>query len=263
MEDLADIEVEDVRQSVEYGRYMEKIGWEVINKVFIRRLGPVSIAKIQRTNLPKELDKVLKDNRVFMCKFEPAKVGHVPKEFRQDGWPMLGTKTIRVDLRPSEKKILESFKKDCRYILRKFQDTKYKIQTNEFRKFYEIWKRSAKRKNLWIPNQREYEALVQSFGDECFCKTINDEAGAVILTHKASAFYYYAGSTIKSDLPYLAVWEAMKEAKMRGAKVWDFEGIYDSRWPNKGWVGFSHFKKSFGGVEVEYPGCFSKWRWPF
>jgi peptidoglycan pentaglycine glycine transferase (the first glycine) len=65
------------------------------------------------------------------------------------------------------------------------------------------------------------------------------------------------------NLPYFIVWEAMKEAKKRGCKIWDFEGIYDARWPNKSWLGFSHFKKSFGGEEIEFPGSFEKWRWPF
>jgi lipid II:glycine glycyltransferase (peptidoglycan interpeptide bridge formation enzyme) len=87
----------------------------------------------------------------------------------------------------------------------------------------------------------------------------------MILMHERVAYYYYAGATKEgnnANLPYLVAWEAMKAAKERGCKVWDWEGIYDSRWPNKGWRGFSHFKRSFGGVEVEYPGCFSLWRWP-
>ncbi|HJZ05310.1 hypothetical protein A2634_00860 [Candidatus Amesbacteria bacterium RIFCSPHIGHO2_01_FULL_48_32] len=270
MEDLADIEVEDVRQSIEYGRYIEKIGWRVESGIFLRKLGPVTIAKIQRRDLPPGWEKILKRNRVVMCKYEPLRT---PVGWRQDNWPLLGTKTLRVDLRPSEEKIFNSFKKDCRYIVRKLQDTTrlpdgqgYKIQTDDFEGFYEIWRKSAKRKHLWIPGKKEFDFLVDSFGEKCFCATINGEAGAVILTHEKTAFYYYAGATEEGNrmnLPYLVVWEAMKEAKRRGMKVWDFEGIYDSRWPNKGWLGFSHFKKSFGGVEVEYPGCFTRWQVPF
>jgi lipid II:glycine glycyltransferase (peptidoglycan interpeptide bridge formation enzyme) len=54
------------------------------------------------------------------------------------------------------------------------------------------------------------------------------------------------------------VWYGILWGKKRGAKMFDFEGIYDSRFPNKSWLGFTHFKKSFGGKEVEYPGCFVK-----
>ena len=141
-----------------------------------------------------------------------------------------------------------------------------KISKNNFELFYEIWKKSAKRKSLWIPSEKEFQSLIKAFGDNIFCLTINSMAGAVVLTHRQTAFYYYAGSTAEGvvlNLPYLIVWEAMLAAKKRGCKVWDFEGIYDSRWPNKGWQGFSHFKKSFGGQEIEFPGSFEKWRWPF
>lgn len=49
-------------------------------------------------------------------------------------------------------------------------------------------------------------------------------------------------------------------AKKRGCKIFDFEGIYDERFPNKSWLGFTHFKKSFGGYEVSYPGTYTKTR---
>jgi lipid II:glycine glycyltransferase (peptidoglycan interpeptide bridge formation enzyme) len=51
----------------------------------------------------------------------------------------------------------------------------------------------------------------------------------------------------------------MQEAKKRKCKLWDFEGIYDERFPNKDWLGFSHFKKSFGGSEILFPGSVTKW----
>jgi lipid II:glycine glycyltransferase (peptidoglycan interpeptide bridge formation enzyme) len=53
----------------------------------------------------------------------------------------------------------------------------------------------------------------------------------------------------------------MKEAKKRGSLVWDFEGIFDQRFPNKDILGYTHFKKSFGGKEIEFPGAFTKWFW--
>ena len=69
METSKNFEVrEDLRQSEEYGKYIERIGWKAIKiqdpgeanasrsrskiQIFIRKLGPVSIAKIQRVDLP-------------------------------------------------------------------------------------------------------------------------------------------------------------------------------------------------------------------
>lgn len=182
--------------------------------------------------------------------------------FRQDSWPMLATKTLRIDLTPSPEKILNQFKKDCRYILRKANSQEFIVHSNNFDVFYDIWKRSAKIKGLWIPPKKDYDSLINCFGKNCFCITVNDLAGALVLIHDDVAYYYYSGSLPegkKLNLPYFVVWECLKKAKKRKCKIWDFEGIYDSRWPNKGWLGFSHFKRSFGGYEVEFPGSFTKW----
>lgn len=267
---------EDLRQSEEYANYLRKIGWETINigdmQIFIRHLGPVSIAKIQRVNLPlpwKELENILKKEKVTMCIIEPESGRAEELErhgFRINKEPLLGTKTLRVDLRPRTEEIFNSFKKDCRYILRKVLNTRYSVLKNNFHNFYKIWKESAKRKNLWIPKEKDYHSLIECFGRNVFCITIGGEAGALILICKKTAFYYYAGATgpgTQGNLPYLSVWQAMGEAKKRGCLIWDFEGIYDPRWPNKGWAGFTHFKKSFGGKEFSFPGSFKKWCWPF
>jgi lipid II:glycine glycyltransferase (peptidoglycan interpeptide bridge formation enzyme) len=274
MENAANVEVrEDVRQSAEYACYMKAIGWKVVQlkniRMFIRKLGPVAITKIQRVKLPiewKEVREILNKERVFMCKIEPLVSGELPPGFKRDGWPLLETKTLRIDLRIDAGGLMAGFKKDARYELRRFLLRNTNVEINQFERFYSIWKQSTKRKNLWMPRFKDFMALVEAFGNKCFCITVKDMGGAMVLTHKGTAYYHYAGATKEGNLqnvPYWVVWQAMLEAKKRGCKVWDFGGIADARWPNKGWRGFSHFKKSFGGVEVEYPGCFTVWRLPW
>lgn len=190
-----------------------------------------------------------------MTKLEPLE-RRVPKGFRQDNWPLLASKTLRVDLDDIKPK------KDARYCLRKIQGSKFKIQWNDYDGFYKLWKKAAGIKRLWVPPEKDYLSLVNTFGKNAFCITVNNLAGAVVLMHQKTAYYYYAACMPAGKqlyLPYLVVWELMKEAKKRGCKVWDWEGIVDERWPNKGWKGFTHFKKSFGGYEVEFPGSFTKW----
>ena len=159
METSKNFEVrEDLRQSEEYGKYIERIGWKAIKiqdpgeanasrsrfrfQIFIRKLGPVSIAKIQRVDLPlpwEKLDQVLKKYRVFMCKLEPlgSDSGFMIRDLRirgygQDGWPMLGTKTLRISLSGSRSSIYDSFKKDCRYGIRNAQISMNNVQLNKF-----------------------------------------------------------------------------------------------------------------------------------
>jgi hypothetical protein len=276
---MENTQVQDVRQAEEYAHYVQRMGWRVEQlavgswqlAVFIRKIGPVGIAKIQRVDVEDwgAVNEVLKRNRVVYTKYEPLTNDQWPmtndQRFRQDSWPMLATRTIRVDLRPSEQDIVKTFKKDCRAILRNIQYSVFNIQVNDFGGFYEMWRKANHIKNLWTPNKQHFDALVESFGKKCFSVTINSLAGCVVLMHQETAYYYYAGSLPegkKLHLPYLVVWEAMKEAKKRGCKIWDFEGIFDPRWPNKSILGYTHFKKSFGGEEIEFPGSFSKWRWP-
>src|SRR3989344_1620139 len=230
----------DLRQSPAFARYLGTLGWKVDKGIFIRPLWIFgAIAKIQRGKLPKDWKEILRKHRVWM--FE---INYSP------------SKTLRVDLTPSLRIVFSQFKKDCRYILRKFSNSNFQF-SNNFQAFYEIWKKGAKRKNLWIPREKEYFNLIKCFKNKCFCITINNQAGALILIHDNTAYYYYAGATkegVKQNLPYLVVWKCMQEAKKRKCKLWDFEGIYDERYPNKDWLGFSHFKKSFGGTEISFPG---------
>ena len=126
MENTENFEVaKDLRQSPEYGKYMEQIGWKTIpvgkDQMFIRKLGPVAVAKLQRTKgniFLKEIEDIAEANRVMMIKIEPLKGGK-PPGYRLSNWPLLGTKTLRVSLKPSEEEIFNSFKKDARYELRK------------------------------------------------------------------------------------------------------------------------------------------------
>ena len=71
----------------------------------------------------------------------------------------------------------------------------------------------------------------------------------------------YAASTTNGKqlfVPTMLVWEAIKLGKKLGKKYFDFEGIYDERFPLKAWKGFTRFKQSFGGKEVVFPGTLRK-----
>jgi len=50
---------------------------------------------------------------------------------------------------------------------------------------------------------------------------------------------------------YLLQWEAIREVKSRGCKLYNFWGISDER-RNHPWAGLTLFKKGFGGFSKEY-----------
>ena len=106
--------------------------------------------------------------------------------------------------------------------------------------------------------------LKNSFNKNClFLVNKQNTAGAIFLYSNKTVYYWQAftdKNARKELVQYKIVWEGILWAKKRGAVTFDFEGIYDERFPNKKWKGFTHFKKSFGGSEIKFPGAFSKRR---
>lgn len=261
----------DLRQSDSYKKHLEKIGWKVDIAagvyVFIKRFPLLgSVAKIQR---PKDLDFealefVTRNNKSFQVIIEPISTIHdtlITKHgFKLSRYPYLPSKTIHLDLTKSTHDLYGQLKKDAKYSLRKTKNLRiYTIdKIGDFRK---SWKEASGFRR-YVPPQSDLESLVNSFRDNSlFLVTPGGEAGAIFL-HAKNTTYYWQAFTNKIGriglYQYKLVWTAINWAKEKGAKIFDFEGIYDERFPNRRWKGFTHFKKSFGGYEVEYPGAFSK-----
>lgn len=278
----------DIRQTARYGRYLEKIGWTVerINGVnyFIRNLPLIgSLMKIQR---PEKIDnnsiiQLSKKYRAFQIVIEPKTMTDgqwlMANGYKRSRSPFLPSKTLCLDLTKSKEKLFAGLKKDCRQAIKKtkYFDGKagYSLSTSypleEFRK---VWKRAVGWKR-YVPPLDHLNALKEAFGNNCLFlgtglprRSAGAEAGAIFLIGNKAGYYWQAFTDSKgrkAQVQYKIVWEGIFWAKKKGAKVFDFEGIYDPRFPNKSWLGFTHFKKSFGGYEVEYPGAFVKNLLPF
>ena len=277
----------DIRQTREYAKYLSKIGWEVeriagIN-YFIKKFPLIgSVLKVQRPEEIKinKIYDLAKKYLAFQIIVEPKReldakfltsVG-----YKLSKSPYLPTKTLFLDLGKSEKVLLAGFKKDSRaaiYSYEKVVKSEAKRVVNSGKNlestigpFRGAWKTSVGLKR-YVPPLSHLLALKESFKDNAlFITTTMKNAGAIFLKGDKVAYYWQAFTNKEGRrtlAQYKIVWEGIKWAKDRGAKVFDFEGIYDERFPNKSWLGFTHFKKSFGGYEVTYPGCFTKVILPF
>jgi lipid II:glycine glycyltransferase (peptidoglycan interpeptide bridge formation enzyme) len=185
----------------------------------------------------------------------------------------LPTKTLQIDLSQTQEQIFAKFKKDARLALRKnSQFTIHNLQTNkEIETFRKAWKTTVGWRR-YVPPLSHLVALKKAFKKNCllyYCTSTVIQSGAIFLKAGNTAFgkalssaYYWQAFTNKEgrkkQTQYQIVWQGILWAKKQGCKIFDFEGIFDPRFPNKSWVGFTHFKKSFGGYEVEYPGCYTK-----
>jgi lipid II:glycine glycyltransferase (peptidoglycan interpeptide bridge formation enzyme) len=284
----------DIRQSIHYANYLQREGWTVerIGEInyFIRKFSLVgSILKVQR---PEEtridiIRKLVRKYRVFQTIVEPkteldakylASIG-----FKLSKGPFLPSKTLQIDLTQTQKEIFRHFKKDARRAVRESYSperpegveggrgttTKTYSSPSDIEKWREAWKDSVKY-NRYVPSVRQLLNLRKSFSGNysLFLASHNMSGriiGGVLFTRSSHDFaYYWYGFTDEegrtSLSQYSLLYQGILWAKKQGCKVFDFEGVYDPRFPNKSWLGFSHFKRSFGGYEVEYPGCYTKFR---
>lgn len=281
----------DIRQSKEYANYMRSLGWivERIDNInyFIRKIPLLgSVLKVQR---PEEIrfntiDRLCRKYGVFQTIIEPSltRMGSHDELMLSHSYKLakstyLPSKTLQIDLTASKEEILKHFKKDARYAIRKGGGLNIKEYStpNKIIKFREVWKNSVKF-DRYVPSAEQLIKLKKSFpqnkslflmshnifgsiiGGALF--TTSSHGRSKYITYYWQAFTNKEGRTLLSQ--YSLLYQGILWAKKNGYKIFDFEGIYDPRFPNKSWLGFTHFKNSFGGYEVAYPGCYTKLRFP-
>lgn len=276
----------DVRQTPEYAKYLKKLGWRVEKKAeinyFIKKFSIIgSVLKLQR---PEEirLDHIVeigRKYRTFQTIIEPKTqldAKHlVSLGFKPSKSPYLPTKTLILDLTKSKATLIKGLKKDARKAIEGPAFTSGGIveysTPNDIKNLQKAWKKSVKL-GRHVPSVKKLLALKSTFNKSTslFLASHNvnrDVIGGAIFTRSSEKISYYwqafSNKEGRSTLSaYSLLWNGILWAKSNGCKIFDFEGIFDPRFPNKSWLGFTHFKKSFGGTELEYPGAFVKNRLP-
>jgi lipid II:glycine glycyltransferase (peptidoglycan interpeptide bridge formation enzyme) len=267
--------MKDIRQIPQYARHLKNTGWIVEYKngiyYFIKRFSIVgSVIKLQRPEeiRNEEIKKLRKKYRALQIIIEPKddmqakfleSVG-----FKLSKKPYLPTKTLQLDLTISKDNLLSQLKSDCRTAIKKNQNIKIKnYGSKDVKHFRKFWKKAVGLKR-YVPPTNSLRSLITSFKqNSLFITDESGTSGAIFLIGDKIGYYWQAFTSEKGRktlTQYKIVWKGINWAKSSGAKVFDFEGTYDKRFPNESWRGFTHFKKSFGGEEVSYPGCYTKRR---
>jgi len=256
------------------------------NYLYIRKipLTPFSIAKLQRASGEvdfKNVEKLCRKNRVVRLYVEPLTKNRL-SEFKKCMNGFLPCRTLQINLNQSEGKILQKMKSKTRYniLVAKKRGVEVRVVGGRklahspllFRTFLAMLQENAKRLKIFGMPEKWLKAQVMAFGDKCFVALAYPStgsglvAGNFLMTSKDGCFYSHNGSTglgRKMMAPTLCAWEAVREAKRRNLKVFDFDGIDDGTRALKRWKGFTRFKKGFGGKEIEFAAMRAKWLWPF
>lgn len=267
-------DMKDLRQTGSYVRYMKKLGWEVatISGVYcyLKKIPLMGVhIKIQRPGKiidAKKLTLLARKRKAYVVYIEPLTkfqkkyyLNHGLKETKATSLP---SKTIRIDLTKDTEKLLADMHNKTRYNIGLAKRRGVRIKrSDEIQQFADFWQMCARKRKMYLSQKREIKQIYEAFGKDArlfFACLENELIGAIMtLSTKTTSYYMYAASNNlgnKLFAPTLLVWEAIRYSKRKGAKIFDFGGIFDERYPLKTWKGFTRFKKGFGGKEFEYEG---------
>jgi len=169
--------------------------------------------------------------------------------------------SLIIDLSQSEEEILKQMKQKGRYNIKIAGKNDVKVEEiNDIDLFYHLLKKTGERDDFGIHDKKYYQNLLDAMGKNAQLLMARYEdrvvAGGIFVYLDEWGIYYYGAFDHhyrKIMSSYLLQWEAIKEAKKRGCKYYDFLGIAPEGAVNHAWLGVTKFKSKFGGEVVEYP----------
>lgn len=274
----------EIQQSDEYASYIRRLGWVVerpdSHYLFIKPFPIIGgIAKLQRCDTLPEAERLmflLKKYRVRTLAVEPDStlaqkdlslwIRTMKRAVNINTDYFLPTKTIRVSLKESEEAIFARFTEAKRRAVRRAEKLGIEIaHSRDITTFIRLKSTTAGTfggitthgmDKLWecMPEKQSYILTAHEKKDP----DKKPIAGVLCLIHNRVAYYWLAGATKhakKLYAPTHVVWYALKEAKKRGCREFDFVGVWDERMKTMhlDWKGFTKFKEGFGGYPVYYP----------
>lgn len=235
-----------------------------------------------------KIDRLAKKYRASAIVIEPDNAGYNEKDYVENGYRIsklryAHSSTIRIDLTRTEEQIMKSFSENARRNIKKAQKelvVNNKALTNGnidqvSRLFYSLYKSLGKTKKFYVPSYKETSAKMKAFQKTstvlfAYPKNSNKDFPAAALwvgNCRNTAVYFHPGNTkmgYKLNANYLLVWEAMRLAKRQKMQFFDFESIFDPRYPKENirWKGYTDFKKKFGGQVILFPPSWIKFYSP-
>lgn len=168
-----------------------------------------------------------------------------------------------LDITKQEEELLANMRKTHRYLIRKAPSVGVTIEksTNpdDMHYFTPLYHKLAT-KMKFVPHKsikEEFEVLSKDNQEVLFMAKYQGKiiSTAFIAFVGPMAIYRHSASDdAYRNIPasYLIQWEAIKEAKKRGLKYYNFWGVAPTDDPKHPWQGFTLFKTGFGGEKKEF-----------
>lgn len=119
----------------------------------------------------------------------------------------------------------------------------------------------GKRNNFTPQDENHLKNQLKSGFATLYIAELEDQPIAAALIYDYDNIRYYAHAATDDTHRKLMVGTSLLiqmilDAKSNGSKIFDFWGITTSKDPNHPWYGFTQYKKSFGGQQVNYAGTY-------
>jgi lipid II:glycine glycyltransferase (peptidoglycan interpeptide bridge formation enzyme) len=162
-----------------------------------------------------------------------------------------------LNLEPSEEVIWQGLRKTMRNLIRRAERENVIIRPeNNVENFIKLHKYTVAKHHFAPYPDQLFREQFGAFKDDqqAMVWTAFHEnqplASAIVMYYGNTASYHHGASiTSKIPAPYLLQWQAIKEAKNRGCKYYNFWGIYPDNNPKL--AGVSQFKRGFGGYQKD------------
>jgi len=179
--------------------------------------------------------------------------------------------TLILDLTKSEQDILAQMKPKGRYNIRVAEKHQVYIKkdSGQIDDFYKLYQKTAQRHKITYRSKKYFDGLVDILGEKgylsCYTGYIKREGkeiplSSVIIVYSGDTAIYLFGASDDENknlmAPYFVQWQAIKDAKELGYKIYDFFGIAPEDQPNHPWSGVTRFKKQFGGEARQIMGSY-------
>jgi lipid II:glycine glycyltransferase (peptidoglycan interpeptide bridge formation enzyme) len=271
-------------QTGEWGELKSAFGWKpvrIVNgdagvQILFRKL-PLgfTIGYIPKANpspsLWPNIDSVSKQNRAIFLKLEPDLWnGQIPDtpylKLETSPYNIQPPRTLIVDLTAPEVEILARMKQKTRYNIRLAEKKGVTVRAwDDLPAFHQMMLTTGGRDGFGVHSEEYYRRAYELLHPNGMCEILVAEydgkplAALFVACHGDRAYYLYGASTDeeRNRMPtYLLQWEAMKWAKMRGAREYDLWGVPDEEEAaleadfetrHDGLWGVYRFKRGFGG----------------
>jgi len=169
-----------------------------------------------------------------------------------------------LDITKSEDELLSQMRKSHRYLIKKSLKEEIEIlqitkSDTNFEKFLGLYKKLANKRHFTMHKglKEELDILGQSNKAVLFlAKKGGKILGGALIDFAGNMAIYHHGAIDDEyrdlNVSYLLQWVAIREAKKRGKKIYNFWGIASNESKKHPWYGLTLFKTGFGGEKKQF-----------